>query len=80
MNLIMPRLLINPDSPTQWEIQLKPGTNLLGRGFANDLVNLFLALDSSSDDGSFWRDRFAIATFGFDEFFNRVRNLGRYAS
>ena len=32
----MPRLLINPGSPTAWEIQLKPGTNLLGRGFAND--------------------------------------------
>jgi hypothetical protein len=32
----MARLLINPGSPTAWEIQLKPGTNLLGRGFAND--------------------------------------------
>jgi hypothetical protein len=32
----MARLLINPNSPAAWEIQLKPGTNLLGRGFAND--------------------------------------------
>src|SRR6266850_4673869 len=32
----MARLLINPGSPTAWEIRLKPGTNLLGRGFAND--------------------------------------------
>ena len=32
----MARLLINPGSPSAWEIQLKPGTNLLGRGFAND--------------------------------------------
>src|SRR5712671_2633565 len=32
----MPRLLINPGSPTAWEVHLKPGTNLLGRGFAND--------------------------------------------
>ena len=32
----MPRLLINPGSHSEWEIQLKPGINLLGRGFAND--------------------------------------------
>src|SRR5262245_40523196 len=32
----MARLLINPGSPTAWEIQLRPGINLLGRGFAND--------------------------------------------
>src|SRR5712691_9361769 len=32
----MARLLVNPGSPAAWEIQLKPGTNLLGRGFAND--------------------------------------------
>src|SRR6266850_3585194 len=32
----MARLLVNPGSPSAWEIQLKPGTNLLGRGFAND--------------------------------------------
>jgi hypothetical protein len=32
----MPRLIVNPGSPAAWEIQLKPGTNLLGRGFAND--------------------------------------------
>src|SRR5204862_6387752 len=32
----MPRLVINPGAPTAWEVQLKPGMNLLGRGFAND--------------------------------------------
>ncbi len=33
----MPRLVINPGSPVSWEVQLKPGTNSVGRGFANDL-------------------------------------------
>ncbi len=32
----MPRLVVNPGSPTAWEIQLKPGANFIGRGFAND--------------------------------------------
>src|SRR2546422_1117200 len=32
----MARLIINPSAPTAWEVQLKPGINLLGRGFAND--------------------------------------------
>jgi len=32
----MPRLLVNPGTPQAWEIELKPGTNHLGRGFAND--------------------------------------------
>src|SRR3954471_13269298 len=32
----MARLVINPGTPSTWEIQLRPGTNLLGRGFAND--------------------------------------------
>jgi hypothetical protein len=32
----MARLLVNPGSPGAWEIQLKPGPNFLGRGFAND--------------------------------------------
>lgn len=32
----MARLLVNPGSPTAWQIQLKPGPNFLGRGFAND--------------------------------------------
>jgi hypothetical protein len=32
----MPRLVVNPGSPTAWEIQLKPGVNFIGRGFAND--------------------------------------------
>jgi len=32
----MARLLINPGSSAAWEIHLRPGANLLGRGFAND--------------------------------------------
>jgi hypothetical protein len=32
----MRRLVVNPGTPQAWEIQLKQGTNLLGRGFAND--------------------------------------------
>src|SRR3974390_657308 len=32
----MARLVVNPGSPVAWEIQLKPGANLIGRGFAND--------------------------------------------
>ncbi|HSU57417.1 MAG TPA: FHA domain-containing protein [Candidatus Dormibacteraeota bacterium] len=32
----MPRLVINPGTPSAWEIQLRPGTNRLGRGFDND--------------------------------------------
>lgn len=30
------RLMVNPNSPQAWEILLKPGTNTLGRGEAND--------------------------------------------
>jgi hypothetical protein len=33
----MPRLVVHPGSPTAWEIQLKPGVNFIGRGFANDV-------------------------------------------
>src|SRR5215471_12064727 len=32
----MARLVVNPGSPEAWEIQLKPGNNFIGRGFAND--------------------------------------------
>jgi hypothetical protein len=32
----MHRLVVNPNTPQAWEIQLKPGENFLGRGFAND--------------------------------------------
>jgi len=32
----MARLVVNPGSPSAWEIQLKSGTNTIGRGFAND--------------------------------------------
>jgi hypothetical protein len=32
----MPRLLVNPGTPHQWEINLKPGTNTLGRSSSCD--------------------------------------------
>src|SRR5215475_3257419 len=32
----MPRLLINPGTSSAWEVQLRPGANLLGRGFSAD--------------------------------------------
>ncbi|MFO1477865.1 MAG: FHA domain-containing protein [Verrucomicrobiota bacterium] len=32
----MSRLVVNPGTPQAWEIQLKQGTNLLGRGTTND--------------------------------------------
>jgi FHA domain-containing protein/B-box zinc finger protein len=32
----MPRLKVNPNSPAAWEIELKPGTNSIGRGLHND--------------------------------------------
>src|SRR5512141_2206434 len=33
----MPRLVVNPDSPDAWEIDLHPGINSLGRGEENDI-------------------------------------------
>src|SRR5271166_5256481 len=32
----MPRLEVNPGSPASWDIELKPGSNRLGRGVTND--------------------------------------------
>jgi len=32
----MARLVVNPGSPTAWEIELKAGADTIGRGFAND--------------------------------------------
>jgi hypothetical protein len=32
----MARLVVNPGSPVAWDIPLKPGINLIGRGFSND--------------------------------------------
>lgn len=32
----MARLVINPGTPQAWEIQLKPGLNIIGRGASND--------------------------------------------
>ncbi len=43
----MPRLVINPRTPQAHELQLRPGENYIGRGFANDF-----RLDDSSVSGS----------------------------
>jgi hypothetical protein len=43
----MSRLVINPGSPSAWEIHLRPGVNSLGRGFANDFK-----IDHGSVSGS----------------------------
>lgn len=43
----MPRLVVNPNSSSPWEIQLKPGSNYIGRGFANDFK-----IDDPSVSGS----------------------------
>lgn len=43
----MPRLVINPGTPSTWEIQLRPGSNSLGRGAANDFT-----IDHPSVSGS----------------------------
>ena len=34
----MARLVVHPGSPSAWEINLKPGRNLVGRGAANDFT------------------------------------------
>ena len=36
VNPFMPKLVVNPGSSASWAIDLKPGTNSVGRGFAND--------------------------------------------
>jgi hypothetical protein len=43
----MAKLVVNPGSTAAWEIQLKPGPNFLGRGFANDFK-----IDDPSVSGS----------------------------
>lgn len=43
----MSRLVVNPDKPEAWEIQLKPGVNCLGRGDVNDFI-----IDDASVSGS----------------------------
>ena len=43
----MPRIIVNPGSPSAWEIQLKSGTNRLGRAAGNDF-----AIADSSVSGS----------------------------
>jgi hypothetical protein len=43
----MPRLVVNPGAPGAWEIQLKPGATLIGRGFANDFKLTDASVSSS---------------------------------
>src|SRR5215470_3548449 len=43
----MAKLVVNPGSSAAWEIELKPGPNFLGRGFANDFK-----IDDPSVSGS----------------------------
>jgi len=43
----MSRLVVNPGSPDAWEIELKPGPNLLGREEGSDVV-----IDHDTVDGS----------------------------
>jgi hypothetical protein len=43
----MARLVVNPGSPTQWEIQLKPGINSIGRAFSNDIKLTDVSVSSS---------------------------------
>jgi hypothetical protein len=43
----MAKLVVNPNSTAPWEIELKPGPNFLGRGFANDFK-----IDDPSVSGS----------------------------
>jgi pSer/pThr/pTyr-binding forkhead associated (FHA) protein len=43
----MAKLVVNPNSTAAWEIELKPGPNFLGRGFANDFK-----IDDPSVSGS----------------------------
>ena len=43
----MPRLVVNPDSPDAWEIDLHPGVNSLGRGEENDVQLEHLSVSSS---------------------------------
>ena len=44
---MMHLLVVNPGTPQAWEIQLKPGTNFLGRGDGNDFT-----IDDPSVSGS----------------------------
>jgi hypothetical protein len=58
----MARLLINPGSPTAWEVHLKPGPNSIGRGPANDVQLPHVSVSSShcqiivSDHAAMLRD------------------------
>ena len=55
----MPRLVVNPHSAAAWEIQLKPGTNSLGRDPVNDWAIADASVSSTHcqilvDDNSVW--------------------------
>src|SRR6185369_5933732 len=58
----MARFLVNPGTPQEWEIQLKPGPNRLGRGDNNDFTIPHGSVSGShcevilSDSGALLRD------------------------
>ena len=58
----MNRLLVNPGTPQAWEIQLKPGTNRIGRGDAVDFQINHPSVSTShceitvGEGGAFFRD------------------------
>jgi len=58
----MSRLVVNPGSPDAWEIELKPGSNSLGRGQDNDIALEHESISSShceivvSDGGAVLKD------------------------
>jgi len=58
----MPRLIVNPDTPEAWSIELQPGTISLGRGEANNVPTEHTSVSSShcqvtvSDAGAWLKD------------------------
>ena len=76
----MPRLVVNPDSPEAWPIELQPGTISLGRSLENDLPIEHPSVSSShcriivSDDGVWLKDLGSTAgTFVNDELVEEAR-------
>jgi len=78
--MTMPRLVVNPDSPEAWSIELHPGAISLGRGPDNDFPLEHSSVSSShcritvSDDGVWLKDLGSTAgTFVNDELVEEAR-------
>jgi len=76
----MPRLVVNPDSPEAWPIELQPGAISLGRSQENDFPIEHPSVSSShcritlSDDGAWLKDLGSTAgTFVNDELVEEAR-------